>query len=129
MVSPTVARQNPGGARYILVLDRAGEEAPEEVIMATITTEQLLVARIHELHHCTWNDSRKIHQQIQEDATGKTWLLLDDHTYATVYDGKLGPAVLSFFHDEEASLVFSDHAEAVLDGYEVSVEVLREVVG
>lgn len=98
-------------------------------MLSTITTEQLLAARIDELRHCTWNDSRHICQQIEEDAPGKTWLLLDDHTYATIYNGKAGPAVLSFFHDEEASLVFSDHAEAVLDGYEVPVDALREVVG
>ena len=97
--------------------------------MSTITTEQLLAARIDELHHCTWNDSREICQQIQEDAPGKTWLLLDEHTYATVYDGKLGLCVLSIFLDEEPSLVFGDHAEAVLEGYEVSVEALSEVVG
>lgn len=96
---------------------------------STITTEQLLAARIDELRHSTWNDSRHICQQIQEDAGGKVWLLLDEHTYATIYDGKAGPAVLSFFHDEEASLVFSDHAEAVLDGYEVLLDTLREVVG
>jgi predicted N-formylglutamate amidohydrolase len=97
--------------------------------MSTITTEALLAARIDELHHRTWNDSREICQQIQDDAPGKTWVLLDDHTYATIYDGKAGPAVLSIFHDEEPSLVFGDHAEAVLEGYEVSVEALSEVVG
>ena len=97
--------------------------------MSTITTEQLLAARIDELRHCTWNDSRHICVQIQDDAPGKTWLLLDEHTYATVYDGKLGLCVLSIFQDEEPSLVFGDHAEAVLDGYEVPVDALRELVG
>ena len=97
--------------------------------MSTITTEQLLAARIDELRHCTWNDSRHICVQIQDDAPGKTWLLLDEHTYATVYDGKPGPAVLSIFHDEEPSLVFGEQSEAVLEGYEVTVEALRELVG
>ncbi len=96
--------------------------------MSTITTEQLLAARIDELRHCTWNDSRHICIQIQDDAPGKTWLLLDEHTYATVYDGKLGACVLSIFHDEEPSLVFGEQSEAVLEGYEVTVEALRELV-
>lgn len=97
--------------------------------MPTITTEQLLAARIDELRHCTWNDDRAICQQIRDDAPGKTWLLLDEQTYATVYEGKLRLAVLTFFLDDEpASFVFGDHAEAVLDGYEVPVDVLREIV-
>lgn len=96
--------------------------------MNTITTEQLLVVRGSELHHCTWNDSREIGEQIQADAPSKTWLLLDEHTYATIYDGKPRLCVLSIFDDEPTSLVFGDHAEAVLDGYEVSVEALREIV-
>ncbi len=97
--------------------------------MDVITTELLLLARGDELHHCTWNDSRKIGQQIADDAPGKTWLLLDEHTYATIYDGRSGLCVLSIFHDEPPSLVFGDHAEAVLDGYEVSAEILRGAVG
>ena len=97
--------------------------------MDVITTELLLLARGDELRHCTWNDSREIGQQIADDAPGKTWLLLGDGAYGTVYDGKLGLCVLSIFSDEQPSLVFGDHAEAVLDGYEVSVEALREVVG
>ena len=97
--------------------------------MSTITTEQLLAARSDELHHRTWNDDREICLQIQEDAPGKMWLQLDDHTYATIYDGKAGPCVLSIFHDEEPSLVFGEQSEAVLEGYEVTVEALREVVG
>ena len=114
---------------YITARNWAGQVVQEETPLSTITTDQLLAARMDELRHCTWNDSREICQQIREDAPGKMWLLLDDHTYATVYDGKAGPAVLSFFHDEEASLVFSDHAEAVLDGYEVPLDALRDVVG
>ena len=97
--------------------------------MEVITTELLLLERGSELRYGTWNDSRHICVQIQDDAPGKTWLLLDDDTYATVYDGKLGLCVLSIFSDEEPSLVFGDHAEAVLDGYEVPVDALRELVG
>lgn len=97
--------------------------------MNTITTEQLLVVRGSELHHCTWNDSREIGEQIQADAPSKTWLLLDEHTYATIYGDKSRLTVLSFFLDDEpASLVFGDHAEAVLDGYEVPVDLLRDIV-